>query len=128
MEQLIEVFGIDWKLILAQVVNFLILLGVLSYFLYRPVMKVLTERQQAIERGVRDAEAAGQKLAAAGEAATTIVSSANKDADAIVARAKEEAMKERALELRATADRGEAVVREAQLEPDEERRGAINSA
>ncbi|MEK7531006.1 MAG: F0F1 ATP synthase subunit B [Patescibacteria group bacterium] len=128
MEQLIDVFGIDWKLLIAQVVNFLILLGVLSYFLYRPVMKVLSERRDFIEKGVRDAEAASHQLTTASAEATTIVSGANKDADAIVARAKEEAAKERAAELRIAGERAEALVREAQMEADEAKRRALKDA
>ena len=60
--------------------------------------------------------------------ATTIVSGANKDADAIVARAKEEAAKERAAELRIAGERAEALVREAQMEADEAKRRALKDA
>lgn len=58
MEQLIEAFGIDVRLITVQIINFAILLGLLSYFLYKPVLKLLAERQESIEKGIADAEAA----------------------------------------------------------------------
>ena len=38
MNELFAAFGIDWKLLLAQGVNFGIVLVALWYFLYRPVM------------------------------------------------------------------------------------------
>ena len=41
MEQLFEAFGIDWKLLLAQAINFGVLFLVLSYLLYKPVLSTL---------------------------------------------------------------------------------------
>ena len=62
MEQLIHAFGIDARLILLQVINFGLLMAVLSYLLYKPVLKVLAERQEKIAQGVKDAEEAGKNL------------------------------------------------------------------
>lgn len=39
MDQLIQAFGIDAKLITVQIINFGILLAALTYFLYKPVLK-----------------------------------------------------------------------------------------
>ncbi len=41
--------GISWNLVLAQGVNFLILLWVLNRFLYRPIVKMLDERKAKAE-------------------------------------------------------------------------------
>ena len=65
MEQLFEAFGIDWKLLLAQAVNFGVLFVALTYFLYKPVLKTLDERKQKVAKGVTDAEAAEKMLAEA---------------------------------------------------------------
>lgn len=51
-------FGLDPWLLLAQVVNVLILLVVLSKFVYRPLLTLLRERSANIDRGLRDAAAA----------------------------------------------------------------------
>ena len=45
MQQLFAAFGINWKLLLIQGINFSVLLAILSYFLYRPLMKVIDERR-----------------------------------------------------------------------------------
>ena len=60
MEQLIEAFGIDVRLIIIQVFNFGILMAVLTYFLYKPVLKMLNEREAKIAQGIKDAEEAAK--------------------------------------------------------------------
>ena len=56
MEAIIEVFGLDTKLLFIQAVNFALLLIILWWFLYRPLARIVGERQQVIEKGVKDAE------------------------------------------------------------------------
>lgn len=55
MGEFIQQFGIDWKLLLSQVVNFLIVLIVLTKFAYKPILKMLGERTEKIERALNDA-------------------------------------------------------------------------
>jgi F-type H+-transporting ATPase subunit b len=62
MEELISTFHIEWQLILAQLVNFAIVLFVLWKFAYKPILKTLNDRTKKIEKGVKDAEAAKKKL------------------------------------------------------------------
>ena len=83
MEQLIHAFGIDGKLIAVQIVNFIILLALLSYFLYKPVLKLLAEREEKIAQGIKDAEAAAHAKATAASEKQTIVSDAQKEATQI---------------------------------------------
>jgi F-type H+-transporting ATPase subunit b len=91
MEQLIHAFGIDARLILLQVVNFGLLMAVLTYFLYKPVLKVLKEREEKIAKGIEDAKAAEAALASAEEEKKGITSAANKEAEAMTVRAAEHA-------------------------------------
>jgi F-type H+-transporting ATPase subunit b len=91
MEQLIHAFGIDARLILLQVVNFGLLMVALTYFLYKPVLKVLKEREEKIAKGVEDAKAAEQARLSAEEEKKGIIAAANKDAEAMAARATEHA-------------------------------------
>lgn len=48
---------IDWFTILAQVVNFLILVWLLKRFLYRPILDAIDAREQRIARQLADADA-----------------------------------------------------------------------
>lgn len=47
---------IDWFTIIAQLINFLILIFLLHRFLYRPILKTIKSRQQEIERRWQEAE------------------------------------------------------------------------
>jgi F-type H+-transporting ATPase subunit b len=53
---------IDWFTVIAQTINFLILVALLKYFLYRPILNALDKREKAIAAAVTDAETS--KLAA----------------------------------------------------------------
>lgn len=54
--ELLATLGIDWKLLLAQIVNFAILVGVLTFFVYRPLLNLLDARRERIRRAMEDAE------------------------------------------------------------------------
>jgi len=49
-------FGFDPILLVAQIVNFLIILFLLKKFLYKPVLDMLKKRKDDIVKGVKDAE------------------------------------------------------------------------
>ena len=52
----LESLGIDWKMLVAQVVNFIILLLILRKFLFGPIVKLLDDRRKTIEKGLSDAK------------------------------------------------------------------------
>ena len=64
MSELFHQLGVDWKLLLSQGVNFLILLGVLTFFLFRPLLKVMEERKKKIEVGFKVGKEAEERLLA----------------------------------------------------------------
>lgn len=87
MEQLIAAFGIDAKLIVIQIVNFGLLLAVLTYFLYKPVLKVLADREAKIKQGIEDAEHAATAKAEAEQEKQVVLTDAHKEAGNVVERA-----------------------------------------
>jgi F-type H+-transporting ATPase subunit b len=62
MKELIEALGIDWKLLLAQTFNFLVVLIILRVFVYDQILKVLKERKKKIEEGIIKSEEAEKRL------------------------------------------------------------------
>lgn len=93
MEGLIQTFHIDWKLIIAQLVNFAIVLFVLKYYAYGPVLKMMNERSEKIEKGIKDAEHAHKKLAEIAEKEKEVLVEAKKQAGVIIAQAEATAIK-----------------------------------
>ena len=62
MQELVHNFGLDWKLFLAQAANFFIVLVVLRFTIYKPLLDFLAKRRVKIEEGIAQAEEAKQKL------------------------------------------------------------------
>ncbi|PJC36775.1 ATP synthase F0 subunit B [Candidatus Peregrinibacteria bacterium CG_4_9_14_0_2_um_filter_53_11] len=60
--ELLYKLGVDWKLLIAQVINFAILLFILGKFVYRPVLKMLETRTKTIEKGIHDAQESEKRL------------------------------------------------------------------
>lgn len=56
MEQLLEKLGINWGLLIAQIVNFMIVLGLLSYFVYRPFLNLLDARRERVRKAMEDSK------------------------------------------------------------------------
>lgn len=120
MGELVAAFGIDWRLLVIQVVNFGVLLFALWYFLYTPVLTMIDERRKKIEAGVRDAEEAHKRLADIDAQKDATIAEARKEASGIVADAKQKATTEGA-SIKSDAElRAEAIVRDAELRAREE--------
>ena len=113
MSALLNAFGINGSLLLAQAVNFGIVLVALTYFLYKPVMKMLDARQKKVAQGVEDAERAAEKLASADSEAAALVSKAETEADGIVAGARETAGSEKARIVKEAEARAVAIAADA---------------
>lgn len=55
-------FGVQPILLLAQVVNFLVLLWILKKLLYKPILKILEERKQRIAQSLKNAQGIEKRL------------------------------------------------------------------
>lgn len=56
--------GIDWKTLIFQIINLLVLIWLLKHFLYQPVLKMLKERQALIDEQINRARQAAQNAIA----------------------------------------------------------------
>ncbi len=113
MHQLLSAFGINTRVLLLQALNFGVLLVVLTYFFYKPLMRLMEERQRTLTQGVDDAERATEKLSEADTVAAKIVSDADTEAVSIVQNAKDEGKDVRATMVKEAQLRGESILREA---------------
>lgn len=76
--------GIDWKLLILQIVAFLILVWLLGKFVYPWLMKSVDDRQAKIEAAAKAAEEAGKAAADAEERTAALLDEARKEAADIV--------------------------------------------
>jgi F-type H+-transporting ATPase subunit b len=93
--ELITKLGIDPTLLIAQVVNFLVLLFILKTLLYKPLLNLFDKRKKMIEKSVEDTKRIEERLVTLEEERKTILSDASKEAMAVIDVAKKEAEKER---------------------------------
>lgn len=57
-----EALGINWKILIGQLINFAILFFLLKRFAYKPFLSILEKRRAKIEEGVRKSEEAERSL------------------------------------------------------------------
>jgi F-type H+-transporting ATPase subunit b len=104
MSAVFAAFGIDWRLLLIDSINFGLLVLALWYFLYAPLMRVLEARRQKMAEGVHDAEQAAIKLREIEAAKSGILAEAGQEADEMLKKARKAAEeKERAMVAAAEA-------------------------
>ncbi len=115
MANLFSQLGINLPMLVAQAVNFLILLVVLTIFVYRPLLKIMKERQAKIAFGIRGAELAEATMAEAKNKYEQRIKEADKEAVNIVSQAEVKAG-ERKKEIVTEAEkRGETILAEAKI-------------
>ena len=128
MADLLGSFGIDWRLLLMQAVNFGVLLAALTYFLYKPVLKVLDERRAKIRQGIKDASDAKHKLENAEDEKSKIIGEATGTAENIISTAKGTA-EEKGKEIIALAEqRGEKIETDANMRAKEAAKRALDGS
>ncbi|MEA3293331.1 MAG: F0F1 ATP synthase subunit B [Patescibacteria group bacterium] len=88
MEELLKNLGINWKLLLAQIVNFAILLFLLKKLLYKPILKILEERRNKINEGLKRAEEIETKVNEIKKTREGILNRANQKAEDILVQAR----------------------------------------
>ncbi len=112
----VEALGLNLPQLIAQIVNFFLLLVILRLTLYKPILKMLDERRQKISEGLNAAELARaeavsaqaniqQQLDVARKEGQDMVANAQQIATRIQAEAREQASRDREASVeRATAD------------------------
>lgn len=121
MGDLLTNLGIDWRLLIAQIVNFLILFFLLKRLLYRPVLKILEERRARIAKGLKDAEAAEIRLKDVALERQAILNRAEAERRSLLEAAAEEAERIRKQRLAGAVREYEAIIERAKLEAEQSR-------
>jgi F-type H+-transporting ATPase subunit b len=126
-----EVFaklGVDWKLLIAQAINFGILFWVLRRFAYRPMLEFLESRSARIDKGLKDAEAAQAKLAHMEEQEKQVLGQARSEARTIIASAETAAKKRDAERLLETEEKTKRFLEDARVKIEEEKQKILAEA
>ena len=93
MGETLDSLGIYWPKLLAQTINFGIVLFILWKFAYRPVLSMLEQRRQKIAESITNAEKIKEELARAEVKAQDILNQANAQAGSMIGEARAAAAK-----------------------------------
>ena len=113
MSELIKEFGIDWKLLAAQAINFFVLLYVLKRFAYTPILNMLRKRTEEIEKGIRFRDEAEENIKQIGILKEKTLEAAKSEAFGIVSKGETLAKEKREEILAETAKKSESIITEA---------------
>lgn len=121
MDELIKTFHIETNLLIAQLVNFTIVLIVLYTFAYKPILKILNDRTKKIEKGLKDAEDARKKMEELTQKEREVLVSAKKEAQNIMKNAEQSAKKEAQNIVLETKAQTERMIEEAKKNIEQEK-------
>lgn len=105
-----DALGIEWTLLLAQIVNFGILIILLRMFLYQPVLNMLNARKDRIAQSMKDAERVSAAAREAEQEKAKVLEQARREAQEIRAQATRDAEKI-AQDVRGRADQEATEIR-----------------
>lgn len=122
MQELITTFHIDWKLMIAQVVNFGLVLLALYFIAAKPLRKLIDERTLEINTGLDNAKEAHIALENANLKRDEIINEAKKGAKNIIAQSQADG-KEIVKEAigKATLEK-EEIIKQAKLDAEKEKK------
>jgi F-type H+-transporting ATPase subunit b len=115
-----ETFGFDWPHFGAQVINFLIVAGVLVVFAYRPILNVLEERKKRIAEGLANAEKIKQELARTEAARQEVLNQANLQANKLIEEARAAAARVQEQETQKAIAAAEQIIAKARETADQD--------
>lgn len=84
MDSLISTFHIDLNLFIAQLINFAIVFSVLYFFAFKPLVKMMGERTEKIDKSLRDADEIEKRLSLTEIEKEEIINAAKKQANLII--------------------------------------------
>jgi len=122
MEELVKTFHIETNLLVAQVINFSIVLLVLYKFAYGPILKTLNARTKKIEKGLKDSEMAQKKLEDIAKKEKEILSVAKKESQNIIQKGEESALKNAQEIVVKAKEEADKILRNSKIEIENEKR------
>ncbi len=128
MDSLISTFHIDWKIMLAQAINFGIVFLALWYFAIKPIRKLMDERSHKIAEGLAQGAQNAVLLADTQKAYDEALAQARKEAADILTEAKRNADLKRAELLKVAEADVEALMKNGKTTLEAEKQKMLDDA
>ena len=118
--------GINLPILVAQIINFIILFGLLYLVAYKPVMRMLDERSRKIKESMEQTEFIKEQAAHAEEEAEKRTEAASRKGQEVVARAVRTGEEAKQKAQQEAQQEAESLIARARLEIQRERDDAVN--
>ncbi len=105
--------GFDWRMALANLVNFLIIFWILKRYAFKPIARIIKEREDKIAQGLEDAQKAKSEHQMAQQNYERTMANARKESQDLIAKAHEQ---------------GDAMLKKATAETEEKTTKIVNDA
>ncbi|MBI1934655.1 F0F1 ATP synthase subunit B [Candidatus Peregrinibacteria bacterium] len=133
--ELLAKLGVDWRLLIAQIVNFTILLSVLTLFVYRPLLRVIDERRERIRKSMEDADAIAHEKEKIAQARQEALRKIDQECGAFLEKAKNDAERMKAdilhttdIEVKNLLTKGREQLRSERAQALQEMQKSLSSA
>ncbi len=120
-----ETLGVHLPSLVIYLVNFLLVLGLLFAFAYRPILRLMDQRADRIKESLEASERAREEAASSQQAVEEQLVEARREAQRIMDQAREAAERFRAEEMERAREQAETFVSRAQADIQRERDAAI---
>lgn len=117
--------GFNLPVLIAQIVNFFLLLVLLRIFLYKPILQMLDRRAQRIREGVEAADESKERASAAEQEVARQLDASREQGQALIAQAQEAANRIQEEARSQARQEGETMLERARTEIQLERDQAI---
>lgn len=91
MSDLLHALGIQWSALIAQMVNFALVLLILARFVYKPLLKTIDERRSLVAKSMKDVDEINRRMEVLDRERTIVLRKADEEAGKLMERAKMEA-------------------------------------
>ncbi|AWT60756.1 MAG: ATP synthase subunit b [Candidatus Moanabacter tarae] len=114
-------FGVDWRFLIAQIVNFCLVAFILYRFAFKPVLNTIEDRQKKIADGLQYAEEMKSKLEEAEKKEAETLKKAHQEAQVIVQETRESAKVMLEKQSKDAAEKAEDILKRAEQTIEMER-------
>ena len=128
VSDMVNNFGINWKILLVQGLNFAVLMALLYKFAFKPVLSTIEERQNKISSGLKYAEKMEKKLDEAELKQTEMLHEASLRSQEIIQEARDQAKALLDKETQAATTKVEQMLEKGRLATEQERQKILDEA
>ena len=128
MDSIINTFHIDFKILIAQAINFGVVFTVLYLFALKPLKKLMAEREARIANGIEDAKCNAEILKSTRKEYNDILAKARTEAHEIFTEGKKEAEVKKAEMLARAGQEVEAMILSGKKSLESEKQKMVEEA